>query len=139
VLWYKAWLETRWRFLIGLALLLCSSGATVLIYPRLIELIPLAPPNGGGQFASQIREAMEIERTYRGYIWYQWFRQNLPQWGTLFAVLLGAAGPLSASDGALFRVWWPVSRARLLGVRTTTALAELFALSFVSSLLIPRL
>jgi hypothetical protein len=139
VLWYKAWLETRWRFLIGLALLLCSSGAMVLIYPRLTELISLVPPNGGGQFTSEIREAMEIQHTYRGYIWYQWFRQNLPQWGTVFAVLLGAAGPLSAPAGALFTLSLPVSRARLLGVRTATALAEVFALSFGSSLLIPLL
>ena len=139
MLWYKAWLETRWRFLIGLALLLCSSGAVVLMYPRLTELISLGPPNGGGPLTAEIRQAMEIERTYRGYIWYQWFRENLPQWGTVFAVLLGAAGPLSAPAGALFTLSLPVPRARLLVVRTATALAEVFALTFVSSLLIPLL
>ena len=29
MLWYKAWLETRWRFLIGLAVLVCSAVAAV--------------------------------------------------------------------------------------------------------------
>ena len=44
MLWYKSWLETRWRFLIGLVLLVCSAMFIVLAYPRLIQLLqPLAP------------------------------------------------------------------------------------------------
>ena len=34
MLWYKSWLETRWRFLIGLALLMLSAAGTVLYYPH---------------------------------------------------------------------------------------------------------
>ena len=30
MLWYKSWLETRWRFVIGLALLMLSACGTVL-------------------------------------------------------------------------------------------------------------
>ena len=37
MLWYKSWLETRWRFLIGLALLMLSAGGTVLAYPQVVE------------------------------------------------------------------------------------------------------
>ena len=42
MIWYKAWLETRWQFLIGLAVLLCSAASTVLIRPEMLKLLPLA-------------------------------------------------------------------------------------------------
>ena len=34
MLWQKMWLETRWRFLIGLALMACSAGGVVFTYPH---------------------------------------------------------------------------------------------------------
>ena len=37
MLWYKAWLETRWRFLIGLVLLVCSAAFIVLAYTRVMR------------------------------------------------------------------------------------------------------
>ncbi len=43
MLWYKSWLETRWRFLIGLAILILSVVGTVLAYPRVTKLLPLVP------------------------------------------------------------------------------------------------
>ena len=84
---------------------------------------------------------MELARNYRGYVWSQWFRQNLPQMWTLFAVLLGTGGLLSQASGggALFTLSLPVSRSRLLGVRAATGLAELLVLALVPSLLLPLL
>src|SRR5205823_6278201 len=67
MLWHKSWLETRWRFLIGVALALCSAAATVLIYPRVLELVPLVPTGGTGQIGEQIREAARLTRDYRSY------------------------------------------------------------------------
>ncbi len=43
MLWYKSWLETRWRFIIGLVVLMCSAAGTVLAYPKVIKLMPLVP------------------------------------------------------------------------------------------------
>ena len=139
MLWYKSWLETRWRFLIGLALLLCSAAATVFTYPQVVKLLPLVPTNISGELGQRIREAAELAHQYRGFVWSNWFRKNLAQMATLFAVLLGTAGLLSNSGGALFTLSLPVSRFRLLGVRAAAGLAELFVLSFVPSLLIPLL
>jgi hypothetical protein len=139
MLWQKSWLETRWRFLIGVALALCSAVATVLIYPRVLELIPLAPAGGSGEIGEKIREAAKLARDYRGYVWSQWFRQNLPKMATLFAILLGTADVVSQARGALFTLSLPVSRARIAGVRVATGLAELFVLVFVSSFAVPLL
>ena len=137
MLWYKSWLETRWRFLIGLGMLVCSAATVVLVYPQVMKLLPTVPTNLSGPIGQRIREAAELSRSYRGYIWAQWFRQNLSQWGTLFAILLGTAALLVQSGGDLFTLSLPVSRARLLGVRAATGLAELFAIALIPSLLIP--
>ncbi len=139
MLWYKSWLETRWRFLIGLALLLCSAAATVFTYPQVMKLMPMVPTNVSGPLGERIREAAELARDYRGYIWSQWFRQNGRQWATLFAILLGTAGLLSQSSGALFTLSLPISRSRLLGIRAATGLSELLLLALVPSLVIPML
>ncbi len=142
MLWYKSWLETRWRFLIGLALLIFSTAATVLAYPELIKLLPLVPKlDLSGEIGRKVAESMELARDYRGYVWSQWFLKNMPQMWALFAVLLGTGGLLSQASGggALFTLSLPASRNRLLGVRAATGLAELLVLAFVPSLLLPVL
>lgn len=140
MLWYKSWLDTRWRFLIGLALLVCSAVFTVFSYPAVLKMMPAVTPSyGGGVVGERIREAVEISRTYAGFIWLNWYRQNLAQGVAFFAVLLGTAGALSSSRGALFTLSLPVSRKRLLAVRAATGLTELFVIALVPSLLIPLL
>jgi ABC-2 type transport system permease protein len=145
MLWYKSWLETRWRFVIGLALLTCSAGAVVFTYPMVVQRLALATDlrglDVGGRLGEEIREGLTLSRDYHGYIWWQWFRQNLRETWTLFAVLLGTGGLLSQASGgaALFTLSLPVSRARLLGVRAATGLAELLVLAIVPGLLVPLL
>lgn len=142
MLWYKSWLETRWRFLIGLGLLMLSACGAVFTYPQVMKLLPLASRVAvGGEIGRRIAEAADLARTYRGYMWAQWFRQNLQQSWTLFAVLLGTGGLLSQSSGGggLYTLSLPLSRNRLVGVRAATGLAELLVLAFVPSILIPLL
>jgi len=146
MLWYKAWLETRWRFLIGLGLLVCYAAAIVLFYQRVVRLLlPLVPlvPNvdAGTDMGKQLREAAELMRSYHGYVWSQWFRDQLPQTWLIFAVLLGTGGLLNQTSrgGALYTLSMPASRARLLGVRAATGLAELFALAILPALVLPLL
>ena len=139
MLWYKSWLDTRWRFLIGLALLTCSAAATVLIYPQIARLIPLVPADAGGPLGREIREAAQLSRDFRGYIWLQWFRQNDARWTSFFAILLGTAATFGSSRGQLFTLSLPVSRARLLGTRAVIGLVEASAIAILPSLLIPLL
>lgn len=140
MLWYKSFLETRWRFLIGLAILMLSVTGTVLAYPRVTQLLPLVPSmDTSGEIGRRIKDIADLSRTYRGYIWAQALRQNVPQMLSFFAVLLGTGGLLSqaSGSGALFTLSLPVSRNRLLAVRTATGLAELAALAFVPVLMLP--
>ena len=142
MLWYKSWLETRWRFLIGVGLLTISACGTVLYYPEVMKLMPMAGSiDVSGEIGRRIQEGVELARSYRGYIWSQWFSQSLTQMGTLFAILLGSGSLVSQGSGSamLFTLSLPASRNRLLGVRTATGLAEWFVIALIPSLAIPFL
>ena len=148
MLWYKSWLETRWRFLIGLGLLSIVACGAVFQYPAVLKLTPLASrinttviTNSAVERA--IKEGLAVQSTYRGFIWWQWVRQNLRQMWTIFAVLLGSGGLIATSGsgggGTLFMLSLPASRTRVAGVRAATALGELLVLALVPSLVIPLL
>jgi hypothetical protein len=142
MLWNKSWLETRWRFLIGLVLLMLSAGSTVLAYPQVVKLLSgVSKADLSGEIGRRVAESMELARDYRGYVWSQWFRQNMTQMWALFAVLLGTGGLLSQASGggALFTLSLPATRNRLVGVRAATGLMELLVLALVPSLLLPVL
>jgi ABC-2 type transport system permease protein len=141
MLWYKAWLDTRGRFLIGAVVLPCAAIFMVLAYPSVVGLLPALPTvESGGMLGRQIGEAMELLRDYRGYVWSQWFRQTPTNAGALFAALLGTGGLVSAPGGggaALFTLSLPATRHQLIVVRAASGLAQWFALAFASSLVIP--
>lgn len=142
MLWYKAWLETRWRFVIGLAVLMLSACGTVLSYPRVVQLLSSGLKiDMSGEIGREVIEAVALARTYRGFVWSQFFRQNMLQMWAVFAMLLGTGGLLSQASGrgTLFTLSLPVTRTRLLGVRAATGLAELLVLAVVPSLLLPVL
>ncbi|HEY0994130.1 MAG TPA: hypothetical protein VGD80_44040, partial [Kofleriaceae bacterium] len=127
MLWHKTWLETRSRFLIGLALAVCSACATVFSYSAVRELLPLTPPpDVDGELARRIRDTAQLVRDYRGYVWVQWFARNLRDVWSLFAMLLGTGGLLAQATrgGALFTLSLPVARGRVLGVRAAVGLGE---------------
>ena len=141
MLWYKAWLDTRGRFLIGALVLPCAAIFMVLAYPRLVGLLPALPRvDAGGPLGRQIGEALELMRDYRGYVWSQWFRQTPTNAGALFAALLGTGGLVTSPAGggaALFTLSLPATRHRLIAVRAASGLAQWFALALASSLVIP--
>jgi len=142
MLWHKSWLDTRWRFLIGFALMVGGAVVVVALYAKVRTLLPQLSTLdvGSGELGKKIREAAELQRTYPGFIWSQWFRQTPTQTGTLFAILLGSGGLLShGSSGRLFTLSLPVSRAALVGARAATGLVEWAAIALVPSLLIPLL
>lgn len=138
MLWYKAWLETRWRFLIGVVVLIASACGVVLTYPELLKLMPNLPRDTSTMLGRRIAEAIDTARDYRGYVWSQGFAQNLANTWVLFAVILGIGGlPSQSSEGSsLFTLSLPVTRNRLLAVRAATALAELLVLALVPAIVL---
>jgi hypothetical protein len=142
--WQKAWRDTQWRFFTGLVLLLVLACGTIVDYRAVQQLGPRVSNISfdlSTTIGRTLQDALETQREYRGFVWWQWFRQNLQQLWTLFAILIGAGGLLarSSGDGALFALTLPASRRQILGARLGVGLAELAVLALVPSLLIPLL
>jgi hypothetical protein len=137
MLWYKSWLDTRWRFVIPFALLACGACLAVLGYPRVTRLIAAQPPvDTTTVVGRQVQEILELSRGFRGYVWTQWFRQTALQTTTLVAVLLGSGGLLSYGRGELYTLSLPVRRSQLVAVRALVGLGELLLIVFVPSVVI---
>ncbi|HUK34485.1 MAG TPA: hypothetical protein VLV86_11265 [Vicinamibacterales bacterium] len=142
MLWYKSWLDTRWRFLIGFVLLAIMAGGIVASYNVSRSLLPALasrPLDTSTTAGRLLREAIQVQQTYRGFVWVQWFRQNLLETGTLFAILLGSGGVVSTSRGGLFTLSLPASRRDWMLTRAATGLGEFFVLATVPSLALPIL
>lgn len=142
MLWSKSWQETRLRFVIGLIVLMLAAGGAVLGYPQVLKLLPAVPAiNLDGEIGRRIKEAVELQRNFRGYVWSQWFAQNLSNIGTIFAVLLGSGSPITmgTKGAALFTLSLPVSRTRVVSSRALAGLSQLLVLAFVPSLMIVAL
>ena len=147
MLWYKSWLDTRWRFLIGLALLLMMACGTVFQYPRVARVLPDALPllqrqaDSGTIVGRAIAKAIDAESTYRGFVWWQFVQDNLTRTWTVLAILLGSGGLLAQTRGgaAMFTLSLPASRRDLLWSRIGTAFVELAALAILPSVLVPIL
>jgi ABC-type transport system involved in multi-copper enzyme maturation permease subunit len=144
MLWQKAWLETRWRFISALVVLTLMSGSNVFeflaaqrLLPQLLADTKVPGPDATG-IAGAIRDAIEVQKDFRGFIWYRAFRDNLTQMGVFFAVLLGCGGLLheSSKGSALFTLSLPVTRRQLLGARTSLGLVQLMAISIIPPLVI---
>ena len=135
-----AFLETRWRFLIGLVLLPVSAAFVVLGYPQVAALSQSVTPAPGTALGREIAEAMELSKTFDGYVWSQWFRENGAQLAGLFAAIIGTGGLLTQGAAAqLFTLSLPVSRERLLAARAAAGLGQMLALTVVPALVIVAL
>lgn len=146
MLWHKAWLETRGRFLGGLALSLIVGFGVIYDFRATERLVPLiremdpAALDTSGLVGAALKESIAVQQTFRGFVWWQWYRQNLTYLVVIFGALLGAGGLLAKSGGAtLFTLSLPVSRHRVIGTRAAIGLAELLALAIVPSLALPLL
>lgn len=141
MLWHKAWMDTRWRCLAGVIVLLLSAMGTVFGFPlvagRVMSMGEL--PQGGGLVNDAIREALELSRTFRGYVWMNAFSQNLSQLGMLFAVLLGSGGLRTEAGGTVYTLSLPFSRRAFMSTRAAVGLLELLAVTMIPALAIAAL
>ena len=126
MLWYKSWLDTRWRFLLGLALLLVFACGTV-ITSRACRSSSLVPPrrrsSAARHSARSCRSRSRACARSAATPGRSGSRANFPALLTLFAALLGSGSPLVKSgSGALFSLALPVSRGRWIGTRAGAGL-----------------
>jgi ABC-type transport system involved in multi-copper enzyme maturation permease subunit len=120
--WQKAWLDTRVRFAIGLAVLTLVAWLVVITYPRISFGTGAIPAPNHARYVGFVRDA--------------WFLQGLPQLWCLFAILLANGGLVSQASrgGATFTLALPISRARIVMTRVFVAMGELYLLALLPSL-----
>jgi hypothetical protein len=137
MLWYKSWLETRWWFLVSLAILTVAAAGIPLSYPWVMKLAPNLDVVGG-PLGEQIRKILDQMKDYRTYVWTQWWAKNLVEIWTVLAIRLGAGGLLaeSARGRVLFTLALPVSRRAVFGVRCAVGVSEIVVLALIPSLII---
>src|SRR5215831_13148242 len=126
MLWYKAWLETRWRFLIGLLVMLCCAAVVVFEYPSVLRVVQrLSGTPLGDLVGHPVDEEILLSRQFSGFVWSHAFLQDFATLGTFFAVILGVGGllPRTSGDATLYTLSLPVSRVRLFAIRAVTGLA----------------
>jgi hypothetical protein len=137
MLFQHAFLETRWRFLIGLVVLPVSAAFVALSYPQVVALSQSVTASPTTALGREVAEGIELAKTYDSYVWSQWFRQEGAQLGGLFAAIIGTGGLLSqAAASRLFTLSLPVSRERLLAARAAAGLTQMLALTVVPALVI---
>jgi len=137
MLWHTGWRDTRWRFLIGLAILSSIAVANILGYPYWQGVVASTGAGSNARVAAEINSIAQVASTFRGYVWVQLVHVNLTYIFIVFAVLLGATGPFSQRAGTIYTLSLPISRRRVCAVRIATDLAELCALGLVPLLLVP--
>jgi len=139
MLWAKAWLETRFRFLVGVGMVAAVTAFFVFVQPFVTRqwrtdrvLHPeWAEPAWLGRALGD----------YPFFLWHFLFADLLQSTWILFAVLLGAGGLARelAQGSAGFTLSLPVTRRRLMAVRTAVGAGEVLALGLVPALLVPLL
>jgi ABC-2 type transport system permease protein len=139
MLWYKAWLETRLRFVIAAILICGCSTFFVLGNPFILNTW-----REWQQLHPQEHEQAWILRAtvdYPYFVWHFVFRILLQQLWVLCAVLIGLGGlSLESAQGtAGFTLSFPTSRRRLVGVNTGIGLLEMAILGLIPAVLIPVL
>ena len=122
MLWYKAWLESRTRFILG-ALTIAGLCVGFVLFHR----------DGVRMFASP--------PTYVEYIWELVYKGYLRELFLMLTLLLGVGGLLRERDfgTSSFTLALPVSRLHLVSVRAALGLVQVAALSLLPALLIPAL
>jgi ABC-type transport system involved in multi-copper enzyme maturation permease subunit len=127
MLWYKAWRETRTRFLLSAFALAGFCLLVVLFQSRLREWLGILPPWRG--------------QTYNQHIYAAIFSGTAKSIFVLLLPFLGLGGLLRerARGSAAFTLALPLSRTRLVGTHAAVGLAQVAVLAFLPALLVPAL
>ena len=123
MLWYKAWRESRGRFLIAfVAIAVFSVG--VMLYARTGFPLPENP-----------------RVPYSAFVWGEFYSNSRQGVFCLIALLLGLGGLQRERAGrtASFTLALPITRGRLLSTRAMVGLLELTAIALVPVIVVPAL
>lgn len=123
MLWYKAWLETRARFLTSLATLtiFCTAFVHHALYQACMDALPCSEEIAHSEYRSEFHRLLFINQEFTVIMW------------ILAVVLLGMGGivPEKALGTSSLTLALPISRTRILAVRVGMGILQAAALGTV--------
>lgn len=139
MLWYKAWLETRFRFAVGAALVCALCGFFVLWNPFILWTWQEHQQHHPNEIEPEWILRATVDYPY--FIWHFLFRSMLQQLWALIALLVGFGGLAreSTQGAAGFTLSLPVSRRRIVSVRAAVGGIEIAILGLIPAVLLPVL
>jgi len=128
MLWYKAWRESRVRFTISVAAIVCFCVFAVMFNKRL--------QTNGTPFAPDV-----ISRNYSEHVYQLMYSGSAKGVFAMLTIFLGLGGLLRerAHRTAVFTLAFPVSRLRIALTQIAVGMAQLAMLSLLPAVLIPSL
>ena len=135
MLLYKAWLETRVRFVAGLAAVAIVCVFNIHEHDWYVHMWTEDMQNPKGYHMSWMPLGIH---NYNWYLWHYLYNNYLQQVWALFAILFAFGGLIRerSSGTVLFSLGLPVSRRRWLWTRLSMALLESLALSLFAVLVV---
>jgi len=136
---YKAWLETRTRFIVGLVALCSLSFVVVLFHPSAMERM-----EGWARLHPTVYRPWWMDRELHDYVFYIWHR-HFGGWfrdgWIVSAVLLGVGGLTQecVRGSVAFSLSLPMRRKRFAFAYTLVASIELLILALGPVLIVPAL
>lgn len=126
--------ETRWKLLLGTAVLAATAVFIPLSFNFLKDLISAIPPEQLEKYGGMM--PANIFNDYSFYLWSQWNAKNLTQIGTILAVLVGMnliAGEISGQTAG-FLLTRPVSRRSVFLTKALTGMLILVFMVYFSTI-----
>jgi hypothetical protein len=128
---YKAWLDTRLWFFLGLAVLSAQVVALYMSYP--MDPVTSYPNGALGVTTAEMTRLRTGE--FRGYIWLRWFSTTMLLIWPVFALRLAGTG-FEEAGGREYLLSLPATRRRVTISRLTVAAAQIATITIVPSLLV---
>jgi ABC-type transport system involved in multi-copper enzyme maturation permease subunit len=137
MLFYKAWLESRLRFLVGFAAVTTVCVLYIRLRPVLVPgwIADLRNPQSSGRPAWLSLGVHDLNF----YAWHFLFENKLQQFWVLFAILFSFGGLLREKENgtSAFSLGLPVSSRRWLKTRLLVAAAESILLGLTAAIVVP--
>lgn len=139
MLWYKAWLETRFRFFVGVGLI--AATCAFFVFGNSFILGTWQEYRLQNPQRTELPWIVRATDDYPYFLWHFIFRTLLQQLWVFLALLIGFGGLFKerAQGSAGFTLSLPVSRGRLFGVRAGLGLIEITILGLIPAILLPLL
>jgi hypothetical protein len=131
MLWFKWWLDTRFWFLLAVAMLAAQVLALYVSYP--MDPQTSYPAGALGVLPAEMGRLRGDD--FRGYVWVRWFSTTMLLMWPVYVFALAGTG-FERAAGREYLLSLPVSRRRIIATRLAVVLTQIAAFTLLPSMLL---